>query len=79
MGSSSSGGEPRNRAVADIVGAGDLAQWLAVLVAAPNRLALLVFGQFRFAAELDAARLGALVSFAGAGAEQIPLELGQPA
>jgi len=39
------------------------------MVSPPNRLALLVFGQFRFAAELDAARLGALASFAGSGAE----------
>jgi hypothetical protein len=39
----------------DIVTAGDLAHRLAVVVAAADRLALLVFGQFWFAAELDAA------------------------
>jgi hypothetical protein len=33
------------------------------------------FGQFRFAAELDAASLGAVASFSGARADQIPLEL----
>ena len=51
---------------------------LAVAVAAADRLALLVFGQFRFAAELDAASLGAVASFSGARADQIPLELRQP-
>jgi hypothetical protein len=56
MSSSSSGGEPGNRAMANAVAAGDLAQWLAVLVAAADRLALLVFGQFRFASQLDATR-----------------------
>jgi hypothetical protein len=35
------------------------------------------FGQFRFAAELDAASLGAVASFSGARADQIPLELCQ--
>src|SRR5438067_3623461 len=58
--------EPGNRAVTDVVGARDLAHWLAVAVAAANRLALLVLGQFRFAAELDASRFGAVASFAGA-------------
>ncbi len=72
-------GQPRNRAVADVVTAGDLAQWLAVEVASADRLALLVFGQFRFAAELDAARFSAVASFTGARADQIPLELRQPA
>jgi hypothetical protein len=38
--------------VQNIVGAGGLAHWLAVVVAMADRLALLVFGQFRFAAEL---------------------------
>jgi hypothetical protein len=65
--------------VADVVAAGNLAYRLAIMVAATDRLALLVFRQFRFAAELDAARLGAFPSFTGAGAYQIPLELGQPA
>ena len=36
---------------------------LAVAAAAADRLALLVFGQFRFAAEHDAASLGAVASF----------------
>jgi len=35
-------------------------------------------GQFRFAAELDAARLGALAAFAGAGADQISLGFARP-
>jgi len=38
----------------------------------------LVICQFRFAAELDAASLGAGVSFASAGADQLSLELGEP-
>jgi hypothetical protein len=46
------GGEARNRAVADIVAAGNLAHRLAVTVAAPDCLALLMLGQFRFSAEL---------------------------
>jgi hypothetical protein len=45
--------------MADVVAAGDLAHWLAVAVAAADRLALLVLGQFRFAAELDTVRLSA--------------------
>ena len=55
------GCEPEN--CADVVAAGNFAHRLAVLVAAADRLALLVFGQFRFAAELDAASLGAVASF----------------
>jgi hypothetical protein len=38
--------------VAHVVGAGDLAHWPPVAVAASDRLALLMIGQFRFAAEL---------------------------
>src|ERR1700676_3892395 len=72
------GGEPRNRAVAHIVAAGNLAHRLAAL-AARKRLALLMRGQLGCAAELDAARLGARPAFAGAGAYQLPLELGQAA
>jgi hypothetical protein len=39
----------------------------------------LVFGHFRFAAKLDAARFSAFASFTCARADQIPLELRQPA
>jgi hypothetical protein len=63
----------------DVVAAGDLAHGFAVAVAASDRLALLVFGQVGFAAEFDAARFGAFASFTGAGADQLFLELGQPA
>jgi hypothetical protein len=42
--------KPRNRAVADVVAAGNLAHRLAVLITAADHLALLVFGQFRPAA-----------------------------
>jgi hypothetical protein len=37
------------------------------------------FGQFRFAAELDAARLGAFAAFTGAGADQLAPVLGHSA
>jgi hypothetical protein len=63
--------------VADVVAAGDLAHGFAISVAAADRLALLVLGQFRFAAEFDAARFGAFASFTGAGTDQL-LKLGQP-
>jgi hypothetical protein len=36
-----------------------------------------MFGQFRFATELDAAGFGARASFARARPDQIPLEFGQ--
>lgn len=49
--------------MANVVAAGDLAHGFAVTVAAADRLALLVVGQFRLAPEPDAARLGAFASF----------------
>ena len=65
--------------MADVVAARDLAHRLALLVAPSDRLALLMFGQFRFAAELDAARLGAFAAFTGAGADQLaPVSDTQP-
>jgi hypothetical protein len=42
---------------AGLIAAGNLTQWLPVTVTAANRFALLAFGQFRLAAELDAPRL----------------------
>ena len=62
----------------DVVAAGDLAHRLAVKVAPADRLALLMIGQFRFAAELDASRFGPLTALAGTGADQVALELRQP-
>ena len=53
----------------DVVAAGNVADRLAVDVAAADRFALLVLGQFRLATELDAARLGPLAAFAGARAD----------
>ena len=50
----------------DIVAARDLAQRLSVDIASTESFAFLVFGQFRFATELDAAGLGARTSFTGA-------------
>jgi hypothetical protein len=55
--------------VADIVTAGNLAHRLAIAAAPAHRLALLMLGQFRFAAELYAARLGTVAAFAGARAD----------
>src|SRR4051812_38859621 len=54
----------------DIVAAGDLAHRLAVAVSPADRFALLVFDQFRFVAELDAARLRALAALAGPRTER---------
>jgi hypothetical protein len=42
---------------AELIAAGNLTHWLAATVTAANRFALLAFGHFRFAAELDAPRL----------------------
>ena len=55
--------------MADVVAAGNLAHRLAVAVAPADRLALLAFGQFRFAAEPDAPLFGAGPSFTGARAD----------
>src|SRR5271167_675640 len=66
--------EPRNRAVVDVVGAGDLPDWFA-LRASLDRLGLLMRGEFRLAPHLDAARLGPLSAFSCAGADQVTLEL----
>lgn len=65
--------------MADVVAARDLAHRLAFAVAAVDRLALLMVGQFGFAAEFDASGLGALASLAGARADQLFLELGEAA
>jgi hypothetical protein len=65
--------------VADVEAARDLAHWLTVAVAAANRLALLVFGQFWFAAKLDAAFLGAGPALAGARPDKIAFKFRQPA
>ena len=52
-----------------VVAAGDVADWLAVHVAAFDRLLPLMNRQLRLAAELDAPRLGPLAAFAGARAD----------
>ena len=64
-----------NRAVADVVAAGNLAHRLAVDVTPANCLALLVLGQFRLATKFDAARFSPLAPFPGPRADQIALEL----
>jgi hypothetical protein len=45
-------------------------------ISPPNRLALLMQGELRFTAELHAPRFGPLPAFAGAGPDEIALELG---
>ena len=64
--------------MAHVIRAGDLGEWLAVRTAT-ERLALLLLigGQLRAAAEPDTPRLRAGTSLAGAGADQLALELGQ--
>jgi hypothetical protein len=64
-----------NRPAAHVVAAADLRKRLVAALAARKRLALLVRRQFRFAPELDAARLGACAPFAGTRADQLALEL----
>jgi hypothetical protein len=73
-----SGGEPRNRARMDGVAAGDLGKRFAP-VAAANRFAPLVRGELEGSAQALPARLGPRAAFAGAGADQLTLELRQPA
>ena len=63
----------------NIIGARDLAHWLAQLITPSDRLALLVVGQLRLAPKLDTAILGAGPSLGGACADKLFLELGQPA
>jgi hypothetical protein len=43
-----------------------------------DRLHPLVVGEFRLAAKPHTSRLGALAAFAGAGTDQLALELGEP-
>ena len=70
--------EPGNRAVVDVIGAGDLPDWFARF-APLDRLRLLVKGEFRLAPHLYAARLGPFPAFARACQDQVTLELGKPA
>jgi len=56
--------QSRNRDLTDVVAAGDLEHWFAVAVKAANRLALRVLGSISVCG-----RVGAVVSFAGAGAD----------
>jgi len=52
-----------------VVAAGNVAERLALAVAAADRLAFLMVGELRLAAELDATGFGALASLTGAGAD----------
>ena len=64
--------------MADVVATSNLVDWLAVPVAPAYRLALLVFGQFRFAAELDAACFGACPALSPPCARAIGMDHSTP-
>ncbi len=64
--------------MADVIAAGDLAHRLTITVTSADCLAPLVFGQFRWAAELDTLGLGPLAALAGAHPDKVALELRQP-
>jgi hypothetical protein len=66
--------QPRNRAVGDIVGSGNVAHRLAS-VAAAERLLDLMRRHFKRTPHFHAARLGAGATFAGASTDQLALEL----
>jgi hypothetical protein len=70
--------QSRNRRRADVVAAGDVGKRLA-LIPALDRLALLVVSEFERSAHFLSARHGPRSAFASARADQIALELGQPA
>jgi hypothetical protein len=61
--------------VRDIIATGDLAHRLAQLVTAANRLPLLMLGQLRPAAHLDAARFRPLAALASARPDKVALKL----
>src|SRR3954454_19321150 len=67
--------KPRDRAVADVVAASNLAQRLIAAITAHDSFALLVWGELRLAAELHASRLCTGASFTGARADKFALEL----
>ncbi len=63
----------------NVVGSPDVLKRFVAVVAPPDSLAHLVGGQFRLAPHCHATRSGAVPALAGAGADQCPLELCQPA
>jgi hypothetical protein len=67
--------QPRNRAAADVVAAGDLPQRFLAMVAALDRLALLVRCQLRLWAELDATSHSPRLALACPRTDESPLEL----
>jgi hypothetical protein len=68
-----------NRAVRDVVGSPDMLKRFVAVVAPPDCFASLVIGEFEFRSHLQAPRPGAFAAFAGAGMDQLTLELCQPA
>jgi hypothetical protein len=70
--------QPRNRARADVVAAADVVKRFA-LVAALDRLALLVIGELERSAHSLPARHGSRSAFAGARADQVAFKLCQAA
>src|SRR5258706_14205271 len=71
------GGQSRDGGMTHLIGAGDLGQQFPVRTTT-ERLALLVGGELRATAKSYAARFRTGASLAGAGADQLALELGQP-
>ena len=60
-----------------IVAPGELGTGFLAFGETPQKIAALLRGQFRFAAEVDAAPFCPLASLAGAGAHQLALEFGE--
>jgi hypothetical protein len=71
--------ESRNRPSRHVVAAANLRKRVLALFTSPDRLFALVRCELRLATHLDAVRLGPFTAFAGAGADQLALELGKPA
>src|ERR1700747_2119810 len=66
-----------DRAVADVIRTGDVGQRLVATLATRDGFAALVQRQFERAAEQHTTGLGALAALAGAGNDQVALELGE--
>src|ERR1700722_20005556 len=70
--------QPRNRAVVDVVAAGDLAHGFAIFLP-PDRLGALMRGEFRLAPHFHSPRLCAFSPLACATADKVAFKLCQPA
>ena len=70
--------QPRNRPPRHIIAAANLRKRFLAVVAALDRLFLLVRREFRRPSHFHAVRLGAFAAFGRAGAYQVALEFGKP-